>query len=96
MSHHYFPFRTTTFDSSGKNFFFWILKLFYNEIFDKFDWLLHLEISQSLMIIQLLAHYTKSFLKSLINQLWYFKMQYSVKFVKNFIVKRFKNSTHKY
>ena len=30
---------------------------------------LHLEISQSLMIIQLLTHYTKSILKSLINQL---------------------------
>ena len=27
--------------------------------------------------------------------MWYFKMQYSVKFVKNFIVKQFKNSTHK-
>ena len=46
----------------------WILKLFYNEIVDKFDWVLHLEIS-SLMIIQLLTHYTKSILKSLINQL---------------------------
>ena len=33
-----------------------------------FDWVLHLEISQSLMIIQLLTHYTKSILKSLINQ----------------------------
>ena len=38
----------------------WILKLFYNEIFDKFDWVLHLKISQSVMIIQLLTHYTKS------------------------------------
>ena len=47
----------------------WILKLFCNEIFDKFDWVLHLEISQSVMIIQLLTHYTKSILKSLINQL---------------------------
>jgi len=27
--------------------------------------------------------------------LWYFKMQYSVKFVKNFILKQFKNSTNK-
>ena len=25
----------------------WILRLFYNEIFDKLDWVLHLEISQS-------------------------------------------------
>ena len=106
MSHHYFPFRTTTFDSSGQNYFFkWLylgplkcdfkkssrvtqnsttqtifsilLKInilcveflnFYNEIFDNLDWVLHLEISQSLMIIQLLTHYTKSILKSLINQ----------------------------
>ena len=45
----------------------WILKLFYNEIFDKLDWVFHLE--KSLMIIQLLTHYTKSTLKSLINQL---------------------------
>ena len=65
----------------------WILKLFCNEIFGKFDWVLHLEILQSLMIIQLLTHYTKSILKSL--PLWYFKMQYSV------IVKQFKNSTYK-
>ena len=27
--------------------------------------------------------------------MWYFKRQYSVKFLKNFIVKQFKNSTHK-
>ena len=47
----------------------WILKLLYNEIFGKFDWVLHLEIYKSLTLIQLLTHYTKSFLKSLINQL---------------------------
>ena len=47
----------------------WILKLLYNEIFSKFDWVLHLEIYKSLTLIQLLTHYTKSFLKSLINQL---------------------------
>ena len=46
----------------------WILKLLYNEIFGKFDWVLHLEIYKS-PTIQLLTHYTKSFLKSLINQL---------------------------
>ena len=34
---------------------------------NSFDWVLHLEISQSLMIIQLLTHYT--ILKSLIKQL---------------------------
>ena len=47
----------------------WILKLLYNKIFGKFDWVLHLEIYKSLTLIQLLTHYTKSFLRSLINQL---------------------------
>ena len=29
----------------------WILELLHKEVFDKFDWVLHFEISQSLMII---------------------------------------------
>jgi len=47
----------------------WILKLLHKEIFGKSDWVLPLEISQSLTLIQLLTHHTKSILKSLINQL---------------------------
>ena len=45
---------------------------------------------QSLMIIQVLTHYTKFILKSLINQLCDIsRCKYSVKFVNNFIVKQF-------
>jgi len=47
----------------------WILKLLHKEIFGKSDWVLPLEISQSLTLIQLLTYHTKSILKSLINQL---------------------------
>ena len=59
------------FFNSTQDYYFvcWILKLLYNEIFGKFGWVLHLEIYKSLTLIQLLTHYTKSFLKSLINQL---------------------------
>ena len=34
MSHHYFPLRTTTFDSSGQNYFFkWYIKGLWSVIF---------------------------------------------------------------
>ena len=58
--------------------------------------LLHPKISQSLIIIQLLTHFTKSILKSLINQLCDISRCNTQSILsKNFIVKQFKNSTHK-
>ena len=47
------------------------------------------------MIIQLLTHYSKSILKSLINQLVIFQDAILSQYVENFIVKQLKNSTHK-
>ena len=62
MSQHYFPFRATYL-------LFSLPAAMMHHYFPFRTSVLYLEISQSLMIIQLLSHYTKSILKSLINQL---------------------------